>query len=99
MKSIRRYLPLIFCIAVILSASHVFAQVNGGKKALSFDDYARWRTIGSTALSDDGAWITFSYRTRTMDDTLYVKSLSTVKEYEIPSGSKPQFSDESKWVS
>ena len=99
MKSIRRYLPLIFCIAVILSASHVFAQVNGGKKALSFDDYARWRTIGSTALSDDGAWITFSYRTRTMDDTLYVKSLSTVKEYEIPSGSNPQFSDDSKWVS
>ncbi|HYV97246.1 MAG TPA: hypothetical protein VE967_07345, partial [Gemmatimonadaceae bacterium] len=70
----------------------------GGKKALNVPDYARWRSIGSVAISDDGAFATWSYTQRNVDDTLYLKNLSTDAETKIPRANAPQFSDDSKWV-
>ena len=68
------------------------------KRAMTVADYARWRTIGSVALSDDGAWATYSYQQRWVDDTLYLKSLATNTEQKVPRASRAQFSDDSKWV-
>ena len=68
------------------------------KRAMTIADYARWRTIGSVALSDDGAWATYGYQQRWVDDTLYLKSLATNTEQKIPRASRAQFSDDSKWV-
>ncbi len=61
-------------------------------------DYARWRTIRDVAISDDGVWASFGYQQRRVDDTLFVKDLSTGAEQKIPRASRSQFSDDSKWV-
>ncbi len=98
MRRLNRLTPIVVLIAVLISAASLSAQEQGEKKALTMDDYARWRSITSTAISDDGKWITFAYSTFQADDTLYVKSLETDTEYEIPRGSRPQFSDDSRWV-
>ncbi|HEY4305312.1 MAG TPA: prolyl oligopeptidase family serine peptidase [Gemmatimonadaceae bacterium] len=68
------------------------------RRAMTVADYARWRTIGSVALSNDGAWATYAYTQRWVDDTLSLKSLATNTEQKIPRASRAQFSDDSKWV-
>lgn len=70
----------------------------GTKRAMTVADYARWRSIGSVAISDDGAWATYSYQQRWVDDTLYLKSLATNTEQKVPRAGRAQFSDDSKWV-
>ena len=49
-------------------------------------------------MSDDGAWATYGYQQRRVDDTLFVKNLATSAEQKIPRASRSQFSDDSKWV-
>ena len=93
-----RLAPLVVLIAVMISASSLLAQDPDGKRALPIEDYGLWRSITSTAISDDGNWISFAYRKREADDSLYVKNLRTDKEYLIPCASRAQFSDDSRWV-
>ena len=50
-------------------------QQAGEKKALTIDDYGRWRSIASAAISDDGQWACYIYRPREGDSNLYVKQL------------------------
>jgi hypothetical protein len=94
----QKRLSLILCILVAVCSVNIYATVNSEKKAFTIDDYARWQSIVSTAISHDGNWMTFGYRKVKADDTLYVKSLTSDKEYEIPRGSRPKFSDDSKWI-
>jgi dipeptidyl aminopeptidase/acylaminoacyl peptidase len=68
------------------------------KRAMTVADYARWRTIGSVAVSDDGTWATYSYQQRWVDDTLYLKNLVTNAEQKIPQAGRAEFSDDSRWV-
>jgi dipeptidyl aminopeptidase/acylaminoacyl peptidase len=74
------------------------ARADDGKKAMTVADYARWRTIRDAGISDDGVWASFGYQQRRVDDTLFVKNLSTGAEQKIPRGSRSQFSDDSKWI-
>jgi dienelactone hydrolase len=68
------------------------------KRSLTIAEYARWRTIGSVAISDDGAWASYAYTQRNVDDTLFLKNLATGTEQRIPRGSGLQFSDDAQWV-
>ncbi len=61
-------------------------------------DYARWRTIRDVAISDDGAWASYGYQQRSVDDTLFVKNLATSAEQKIARASRAQFSDDSHWI-
>ncbi|KPK95588.1 hypothetical protein AMJ80_04735 [bacterium SM23_31] len=91
-------MPFMLFAAILIFAACLYAQENNGKKALTFDDYARWRSVTSTSISDDGNWITFGYSRREADDTLYVRNLENDKLHVIPLASRPQFSDDGKWV-
>ena len=93
----KRLSAILLVLALIFSAN-LYGQANPEKKAFTIDDYYRWRSIVSTSISDDGKWITFGYRKEKADDELYVKSLTSDKEHEIARGSRPQFSDDSKWI-
>ncbi len=64
------------------------AQPGGGKKVLTIDDYGRWKTIASVAISDDGRWACHIYRPREGDSNLYVKELDGDKLYTINTGSQ-----------
>jgi dienelactone hydrolase len=58
-----------------------------GLKKLDLDDYSGWNRIGSTALSRDGKWMTFTYTpNESGDPVLHVKSLDGDKDYVIPLG-------------
>ncbi len=68
------------------------------KRPFSIEDYGSWRSIVSTAISQDGKWVTFAYRKTKADDEFYVKSLDSEEEYKIVGASNPEFSDDSRWV-
>ncbi len=61
-------------------------QTVAEKKALTIEDYGRWKSIASVALTDDGRWACYVYRPREGDSTLYVKQLDGDKLYTIPIG-------------
>jgi dipeptidyl aminopeptidase/acylaminoacyl peptidase len=70
----------------------------GAKRAMTIADYARWRTIRDVAITDDGAWASYGYQQRWVDDTLFLKSFATNTEQKVARASRAQFSDDSKWV-
>jgi dienelactone hydrolase len=63
-------------------------QPTGEKKALTIEEYGRWRSIASVALSDDGQWACYIYRPREGEATLYVRQLDSEKLYTISIGSQ-----------
>jgi dipeptidyl aminopeptidase/acylaminoacyl peptidase len=94
MKDMRKYILSVFL--VLLCVFSLFAQ--GEKKVLTLDDYPQWKHILSPAISGDGNWVSYSLRPNGGDVTLYFKSLSSDKMYEIPYGSRAEFSDDSRWA-
>ena len=62
------------------------------------DDYGQWKRITSTALSPDGAWMSYAYDRLEGEDTLYVKALDGASEFVVPRGAAPAFSRDSRWV-
>ncbi len=67
-------------------------------KPLSIEDYARWRSITSVAISPDGQWITYAYSPHRADDTLYVEQPGGTGAYTIPLASRPVISNDSRWL-
>ena len=61
--------------------------VPDGKKVLTLADYGPWKRITSTAISDDGKWVTYTLTPNDGDETLNVKQLDGDKLYTIPIGS------------
>lgn len=68
------------------------------KPPLTVDDYEQWKRISSTALSPDGAWMSYAYDRLEGEDTLFVKALDGVSEYVVLRGTAPAFSRDSRWV-
>ncbi len=94
MRSLVKYSLLAFFFLAVNSG--IIAQE--AKKTLSIADYPKWNRIVSTNLSDDGNWMSYSYRPNDGDDTLYVKNIETGKLFSDPYCSNPAFSPNSKWV-
>jgi dienelactone hydrolase len=105
-----RYLvPL---IATLLAATPAMAQQNtmsptpqgaartdpGDKKTLGLADIGRWNRIGNAALSADGTWMTYVITPNEGDGTLHIHQTDGAKEYTVPVGSAPVFSDDSRFV-
>src|SRR4051812_33950311 len=56
-------------------------------KALNLDDYSGWNRIGSTALSRDGKWMTFTYTPNEGGEpVLHVKALDADQDYVVSLG-------------
>jgi len=68
------------------------------KKVLTIEEYARFRSVVSTEISPDGAWVSYGYRKREADDEFLIENLEDERVFEIERGSNPQFSDDSRWV-
>ncbi|MDH3734401.1 MAG: prolyl oligopeptidase family serine peptidase [Gemmatimonadota bacterium] len=80
---------------VLLFPAAAFAQE---PRPLPIEDYDRWRSIESVALSPDGEWLTFAYGHRVIEDTLQVRHLDDRRVHELPGAANPRFSDDSRWL-
>ncbi len=106
-------LSLTLVVATIASPTFASAQQNtgsgvapqgsakadpGAKRVLGLADIGRWNRIANAALSADGKWMTYVVTPNEGDGTLYIKNLDAAKEYTIPVGSAPVFSDDSRYA-
>jgi dipeptidyl aminopeptidase/acylaminoacyl peptidase len=85
-------LMLVVCIS--------FIQLSGQsvKPTLTPADYTKWHTLGSSAISDDGNWISWGIRMVDGDDSLFIKNAGTGKIFSYPLSSTALFSSDSRWV-
>ncbi|MCJ7582098.1 MAG: prolyl oligopeptidase family serine peptidase [Candidatus Aminicenantes bacterium] len=98
MTSIQKRLSLILCVFMVFGSVFLAGQEKPAPRPFTIDDYGRWQSLTSTSISDDGTWMTFGYSKEKSDDLFYAQSLTSDKKYEIPRGSRPLFSDNSKWL-
>ena len=89
---------LLLLLVLLAGGAGTLAQEAEQKKALTPEDYDRWRSIVSTALSPDGVWMTYAYHHREGPDTLQVRNLDSGTIHLVPEGERPVFSDDSRWV-
>ncbi|MEX2177857.1 MAG: prolyl oligopeptidase family serine peptidase [Gemmatimonadaceae bacterium] len=73
------------------------------RRALSIDDYSKWRTVGDEQISPDGKWVAYVMRftnvpTADAKPELHIKRLDTMQDTVIHYATAPRFSSDSRWV-
>jgi acetyl esterase/lipase len=96
-----RFRPLL--VVPLIYSSVALAQSPSAKKALTIDDYTKWKNINSASISGDGKWVTYVVAlTNTTPaeskPVMHLLRLESEKDAEIASASASQFSNDSKWV-
>jgi len=101
----RRLIPVLaLVLAVAMTAAYSMPQAQpAAKKALTVDDYAKWRDIASRAISGDGKWVAYVLQlTNTIPaeakPVLHLLNLETNSEVTVNDASDPVFSSDSKWI-
>ena len=102
---IRRIIPVFaFILAFTMTAAYSMPQAQTAvKKAMTVDDYAKWRDIASPAISADGRWVAYVLQlTNTIPaeakPALHLLNLETNVEVTVDDASDPVFSLDSKWI-
>ena len=79
------------------------AATSGVKKALTIDDYGKWRSIDGASIAGDGSWVVYGLRFANAlpvdgKPVLKLRNLRTNTEIEIANASQAQFSPDSRWL-
>jgi len=93
----QRFLPA--ATLAVLPLTPLAAQ----KKPLTIDDYARWLSIESPAISGNGQWVAYTLRhTNSLPadqkPVLVVRNLGTNEDVQIANAHDGVFSPDSRWV-
>lgn len=89
----KKVIALIF----IMFSLCAFAQKTE-KKILSPNDFAMWKTINGTLISENGKFISYELNPHKGDGYLIIKHLETKQEDTIPRGYSASFSPESDFI-
>src|SRR5579862_7962814 len=76
-------------------SSAAFAQ---SKHTLAPADYAKWETLGNSAISPDGKWIAYDVRRGDASTELRYHAVDSENERTAKSGTGPQFTANSRWL-
>jgi dipeptidyl aminopeptidase/acylaminoacyl peptidase len=73
------------------------------KKAMTVDDYSKWRTISAQALSPDGKWLVYVLELTNVlpgetKPELHIVNIETNKDVVVNDATAPVFSPDSRWV-
>ncbi len=88
----------IFIFAALLISVSTLAAQQEEKRPVPIEEYGLYRSITSVSISDDGQWISYAYRKREADDSLYVSNPETGAEHMLPLASGARFSEDSSWL-
>lgn len=67
------------------------------KRTLKIEDYSQWEMLGPSAISPDGRWFAAMVNKVDDDGYLILRNCDTPDKKQIPFGSFPRMSDDSKW--
>ena len=96
----------IFALVLALALTSAFALPQAptpAKKAITIDDYTKWRSISSQAISGDGKWVAYVLQlTNTISaeakPVLHLLNLETKADVTVADAAEPVFSADSKWI-
>ncbi|HSA95228.1 MAG TPA: prolyl oligopeptidase family serine peptidase [Acidobacteriota bacterium] len=105
---LRLTLSLILALSVLWASvpAPVSAQAAAAapaKKAMTVDDYAKWRTISDQALSPDGKWLVYVLELTNVlpgetKPEMHIVNLGTNKDTVVNDATGPVFSPDSRWI-
>lgn len=89
--------------APLLYGSVALAQAPAAKRALTVDDYTKWKSINSSSISSDGKWVTYVVaQTNTTPaeskPVMHLVRLDSNQDTQVADGSNSAFSADSRWV-
>ncbi len=101
-------LCLIAVAAFLLAAAPATVRAQGAaspapKKAMTIDDYSKWKTISAQALSPDGKWLAYVLELTNVlpgetKPEMHILNLATNKDVIVNDANDPVFSYDSKWI-
>ncbi len=94
---------LSLALTVVFGAAYTLSAQAPAKKALTVEDYTKWRSISGSELSGDGAWIAYVVQltnTATTDTkpVLHIVNLETNADVTVANATAPAFSSDSRWI-
>ena len=110
MTALRRSLsPRHLTVFVLLLTGSLFAAYAlpraqaPAKKALTIDDYTKWRSIERQSISGDGKWVVYTLQTTNVvaseaKPVLHVLNLETSADVTVADATDGTFSPDSKWI-
>jgi dipeptidyl aminopeptidase/acylaminoacyl peptidase len=104
LRRARPHVRLAIAVLLAMSAGYaVPAAENPAKKALSAEDYTRWRSINNPEISGDGNFVAYTLQltnTAAADarPVLHIVNLGTGEDVVIPNASGATFSADSQWI-
>ena len=81
-----RTLLLVVATAMLVATPVATTSAQAQKRALTPDDWDRWRSISGPAISPDGRWVVYSLVPQVGDGELVVRATQGAAEYRIPRG-------------
>jgi len=102
-----RFLRSAYSAAVLIAMSvafaHPAAQTPAAKKAMTVEDYTKWRSISGQEISGDGKWVAYSLALTNVAPTetkpvLHLRNLQTNDEITVADATGAAFSSDSKWL-
>ena len=81
--------PTLALRALVLVAAPLaiaVAQAPAPKRALTPDDWDKWRSISGAAISNDGKWAVYSLVPQVGDGELVIRATQAATEYRVPRG-------------
>ena len=90
-------------LLLVLAAGSLAAQSSTPKKAMTVEDYTKWRSINSSSISSDGQWVTYvlsQTNTNPVDakPVMHLLKLDTNQDVDIANATAPAFSADARWV-
>lgn len=94
MRTRSYHYPILGILAVLATAPAAAQQ----KPTLQPADYARWESIGTNAMSDDGRWFAYTISRVDQDGDLRYRSLADDSTAVVENGTRPVFSPDGNWL-
>jgi hypothetical protein len=112
MKTSPFRLRLALCLIAVLSLLWVSAPASvcaqgaaspPAKKAMTVDDYSKWRTISDQALSPDGKWLAYVVELTNVlsgetKPEMHIVNLETNADVIVNDATAPVFPPDSRWI-
>ena len=100
----RRLTVLGLTLALTLAGAYTLTSAQTpAKRALTVDDYTRWRSISGQAISGDGNWVSYDLQltnvpTAESKPVLHLLKLGTTQDTTIADATGAAFSSDSQWI-
>ncbi|MCX6543212.1 MAG: prolyl oligopeptidase family serine peptidase [Acidobacteria bacterium] len=102
--SSRHLTVFVLLLAGLLVAAYALPGAQApAKKAMTIDDYTKWRSIERQAISGDGKWVAYALQTTNVvaaeaKPVLHLLNLETSVEVTVADAMDGTFSPDSRWI-